>query len=87
MSANCVRLRHHLQENIQLHYDLTSLERGGVKIYFISLGLPRFPNPILQLEQDNVRVLRPRCGNLTPQQHLQIQQLCHERQPPPPLPE
>jgi hypothetical protein len=80
-------LRQHLQENIQLYYDLTSLERGGVKIYFLSLALPRFPNPRLQMEQGNVRILPPHCGNLTPQQQLQIQHLCHERQPPPPPPE
>jgi hypothetical protein len=53
----------------------------------MSLGLLSFPNPRLQLE-NNIRILRPHCINLTQQQRLQIQQLCNERLPPrPPEPE
>ncbi len=79
--------RQHQQENLRIYYELTRLVRGGNKTYFISLGLPRFSNPRLQLQQGNIRVLCPHCGNLTPQQCLQIQQLRDEWQPPPSPPE
>jgi hypothetical protein len=58
-------VRQHQQENLQIYCDLTRLVRGGNKTCFISLGLPRFSNPRLQLQQGNIRVLCPHCGNLT----------------------
>jgi hypothetical protein len=81
-------LRQQLQENVQLYYELTSLERGGNKLYFLSLGLARHPNPRLQIQENNRRILCPHGVNLTPQQRNQIQLLCNERLPlPPPEPE
>ena len=77
-------LRQQLQENVQLYYELTSLERGGNKLYFLSLGLARHPNPRLQIQENNRRILRPRGINLTPQQRNQIHLLFNERLPPPP---
>ena len=67
-----------------MYYELTSLERGGNKLYFISLGLARYPNPRLQIQDNNIRIPPPHGINLTPEQRFQIQLLCDERLPPHP---
>jgi hypothetical protein len=72
-------LKIQLQENLEIYFTSTKLERNGINYYFISLDKPRHPNPRLQANYNNDRLLRPRAHHLKPQHHLIIERLCRER--------
>jgi hypothetical protein len=72
-------LKIQLQENIEVHFMSTKLDRNGRNYYFISLGRPRYPNPRLQAYYNNDRLLHPRAHRLEAHHHLIIERLCHER--------
>ncbi len=44
---NLESLKIQLQENLQIYFTSTKLERNGRNYYFISLDRPRHPNPRL----------------------------------------
>ena len=72
-------LKIQLQENIEIYFTSTKLERNGRNYYFISLGRPRYANPRLQANYNNDRLLRPRALRLELHHHLIIERLCRER--------
>jgi hypothetical protein len=72
-------LKIQLQENTEIYFTSTKLERNGRNYYFISLNRPRYPNPRLQVYYNNDRLLRPRAHRLEPNHHHIIERLCHER--------
>jgi hypothetical protein len=72
-------LKIQLQENLQIYFTSTKLERNGRNYYFISLDRPRHPNPRHQANYNNDRLLRPRAHRLKPNTHHIIERLCRER--------
>ena len=71
-------LKIQLQENIEMYFTSTKLERNGRNYYFISLDRPRHPNPRLQVNYNHNHLLQSPAHRLEPHHHLIIERICHE---------
>ena len=72
-------LKIQLQENVELNYSYTKLQRGERSLYFICKRRPRHPNPRQQLQDNNIRILRPRGNQLDLPYRCIIDGLCIQR--------